>query len=614
MYRLRIKNRLLTSITFIMVLPIGDALAQQAQKKEYANIKPLSGALAGYELAYQENFNGSTLNKADWFYRHANHKLGGGFNRSENVSIVSKDGVGYLNIAYKKDTDYNKDSQADLSGGGVISTKAFGYGYYEARIKFYKGSKGLHESFWNHGLTLNVNETGDTIFSQGVKRDLRPTDNMAIEIDAIELDSYMNLGKTNYWFNKKACDCTPESTAAAFNRFDASYMDLDQWINVGFEWLPGMVKYYINGVERYRYSFTTPSYAAMEVWLTALANTLWYKGEPLPDASMKVDYFRYYHKPMYANLIGNYSFEFGSKATETVSNWIIYDGLYDNEKTDGCRVVYDGTAYHGKGYLQQDGKSAVPYIASKYQLDYIPNSTYKLTAWIKRSAGMQKATMEVWQPGAKTRSISIPPATEWTKITLDNIIVGSNTATVVFNTTGAEGEWLKIDKVELFDNTLKNPTTQWPLILQELEEGYSESGPFRGSFNFSPHEGGIWGNAVKGYNGSSVRMSNGSAGLFAQWSPVIEARGSYDLYIYRPVSKDADPNAKIEIKYDGGTAVKFLDYTQGEPGWVFLGNYKFTQGKDNYVRNYINTKGKKIIADAIAITPTGEKAPALQAR
>ncbi|MCD0472333.1 hypothetical protein [Flavobacterium sp. JAS] len=612
MNRIRIGKRLLSGITLIMLLPIGEVLAQEAGKKDITHSKSLSGALAGYQLAYEDDFNGNSLNKADWFYRHGNKKLGGGFNRSENVSIVSKDGVGYLDIAYKKDTDYNNDGVADLSGGGVISTKAFGYGYYEARIKFYKGSKGLHESFWNHGLALNVNDTGDMIFSEAVKRDLRPTDNVAIEIDAIELDSYMNLGKTNYWFNKKACDCTSESTAAAFNRFDASYMDLDQWINVGFEWLPGMVKYYINGVERYRYSFTTPSYAAMEVWLTALANTLWFKGEPLPDASMKVDYFRYYHKPTYANLIGNNSFEFDGAATETVRNWIIYDGIYDNEKTDGCRVVYDGTAYEGKGYLQQDGKSSVPYIASKYQLDYIPNSTYKLTAWIKRSAGMQKATMEVLQPGAKTLSVNIPPATQWTKITLENITVGSNTATVVFNTTGADGEWLKIDKVELFDMTVKNPVKQWPLIVQELEDGYSESGPFRGSFNFSPHEGGIWGNAVKGYNSSSIRMSNGDAGLFAQWSPVIPAKGNYDVYIYKPVSKDADSNAKIEIKYDGGTTVKYLDYTAGQAGWVFLGNYKFTEGKTNYIRNYVNTKDKKILADAIAVTPTGEKAPTLE--
>jgi len=594
-----------------MLSPVAQVLAQETGKGMIKDAKPLSGTLAGYQLAYEENFDRNSLNKSGWFYRHADRKLGGGFNRKENVSVVTKDGVGYLDIAYKKDTDYNKDGVADLSGGGVISTKAFGYGYYEARIKFYKGSKGLHESFWNHGLALSVNETGDTVFSEGAKRDLRPTDNVAIEIDAIELDSYMNFGKTNYWFNKKACDCTPESTAAAFNRFDASYMDLDQWINVGFEWLPGMVKYYINGVERYRYSFTTPSYAAMEVWLTALANTLWYKGEPLPDASMKVDYFRYYHKPIYANLIGNYSFEFDGVATETVRNWIIYDGIYNNEKTDGCRVVYDGTAYDGKGYLQQDGKSAVPYIASKYQLDYIPNSTYRLTAWVKRSAGMKKATMEVSQPGAKPFSVSIPPATNWTKITLDNIIVRSNTATVAFTTTGTNGEWLKIDKVELFDKAVENPAKQWPIIVQELEEGYSESGPFRGSFNFSPHEGGVWGNAVKGYNNSSVRMSNGEGGLFAQWLPDIPAKRNYDVYIYKPISKDADSNAKIEIKYDGGVAVKYLDYTIGKPGWVFLGNYKFIAGKTSYIRNYANTKGKKILADAIAVTLSGGKAPTL---
>ncbi|WP_316837286.1 hypothetical protein [Pedobacter nutrimenti] len=612
MYRFRIGPLLLSVGMLMMLLPVGQVFAQETVKKTVNKSKSLSGALAGYQLAYEEEFNGNALSQSEWFYRHNSQLFAGGFNRKENVSVITKDGVGYLDIAYKKDTDYNKDGVSDLSGGGVISTKTFGYGYYEARIKFYKGSKGLHQSFWNHGLGIDVNETGDTAYSEAAKRDLRPTDNVAIEIDGIELDSYMNYGKTNYWFNKKACDCIPESTAAAFNRFDPAYMDLDGWINVGFEWLPGMVKYYINGVERYRYSFTTPSYAAMEVWLTALANNIWFKGEPLPGASMKVDYFRYYHKPLYANLIGNYSFEFDGRATESVRNWIIYDGIYNNEKTDGCRVVYDGTAYDGKGYLQQDGRSDVPFIASRYELNYIPNGTYTLTAWVKRSEGMKKATMSVLQPGAKSFDLSIPPTNNWTKITLDNIVIKSNTATVEFNTTGADGEWLKLDKVELFDKAVDNPTKKWPVIVNELEHGYSESGPFKGSFNFSPHEGGIWGNAVKGYNNSSVRMSDGSEGLFAQWKLPVQPKGNYDVYIYRAISKDADDHAKIEIKYDGGTAVKYLNYSAAEPGWVFLGNYKFGAEATNYIRNYASAKGKKVIADAVAVTLSGGSPPVSQ--
>lgn len=610
---MKIKFRLL-----LCALPIsgvmtqsGKVFAQNANisrisgDSKTTHLQPLTAISPDYKLAYEENFNNNSLNTADWYYRHIARKHAGGFNRRENVSVVTADGIGYLNIAYKKDKDYDGDGVPDLSGGGVISTKTFGYGYYEARIKFYKGSKGLHESFWTHGLGVSTNETGDTVYNEAAKRDRLPMNNVTTEIDAIELDSYISYGKTNFWFNKKPCDCPAESSAAAFNRFDSSYMNLDEWINVGFEWLPGMIKYYIDGVERYRYSYTTPAYAAMEVWLSALANTLWFKGEPLPDASMKVDYFRYYNKPLYANLIGNYSFEFDGKPSESVNNWIVYDGIYNNEQTDGSRVVYDGTAFEGKGYLQQDGKSTVPYISTSYGMSYIPNGSYKLTAWVKRSRGMKKATMSASNTGAAEIAVNIPPADTWTKITLDNIIVTSNSALVGFTTSGADGEWLKVDNVELYDKSMPNPNKAFPILLQELEPGYSESGTWRGSVNFSPKEGGIWGNAIKGYNGSSVRFSKSSPDIYAQWQPRIPATGSYDVYIYKPVAKDADNNARIEIKHADGIATKYLDYAVGKPGWVLLGTYKLNQGATTCIRNYSNTPGRNTIADAIAITLPG---------
>lgn len=55
----------------------------------------------------------------------------------------------------------------------------------------------------------------------------------------------------------------------------------------------------------------------------------------------------------------------------------------------------------------------------------------------------------------------------------------------------------------------------------------------------------------KGIRTVFVRMSNGTAGIFAQRLPAIPEKHIYHVYIYRPISKDADSSAKIEIKYDG---------------------------------------------------------------
>ncbi|MGO4291609.1 golvesin C-terminal-like domain-containing protein [Chitinophaga sp. RAB17] len=547
---------------------------------------------SGYSLAYAEEFNNNALNTSAWYYRETGNYVGG-YNKRQNVSVVTQDGIGYLNIAYRNDVDWNNDGVNDISGGGAITSKAFGYGYYEARIKFYNGATGLHESFWTHGLGILTGQTLGTEYKEAGKQDLVPTDNQMIEIDAIELDAAMNHGKTNFWLSKVS-----ESTSGAFNRYDASYMNLDEWINVGFEWLPNTVIYYINGIERFRFSHVTPAYAATQVWLSALANTTWSNGgQPGPDASMKVDYFRYYNKPISANLIGNNSFEFGGGvSSEQVINWVVYDGIYNNSTTDGVRVVADGTAYNGSTYLQQDAKSGVPEITTKQLLDYIPNGTYRLTARVKKTPGMVSARMRAFNTGDAEKYVDIPTSAEWTKIALDNIVVTSNKAVIGFSINGPDGETLKVDDVQLYNKQFGIPE-EWSLVIDNMGTGYSESGHWANS-------------SLPGYQGSSTRYSTDGA-AYAQWQPNMPNAAYNDVYIYKVVNPASDPNAKIVIKYNGGTTTKYINYTTGSSGWVFLGKYSFAAGTTGYVRNYNNTSGTSARADAVSFTLPGNPPPAL---
>jgi len=546
-----------------------------------------STAPSGYTLAYEENFNNNLLNPSAWYYRES-EKYAGGFNKKENVSVVTEDGIGYLKIAYANNTDWNNDGANDISSGGVISTKTFGYGYYEARIKFYNGSLGLHESFWAHGMGISTPETKGTEYKEAAKNDLVPTDNKLIEIDGIELDSYMNYGKTNFWFNRKPCNCASESTSSAFNRFDQSYMNLNDWITVGFEWLPNTVIYYIDGVERYRFTHTSPGYTATHAWLTALANEKWSTGgQPLPNSSMKVDYFRFYNKPLSANMVGNYSFEYGGVASEEVIGWVVDDGIYNNSTTDGSRVVYDGTALEGQAYLQQDGKSGGAALTTKHLLNYIPNGTYRLSAWIKKTAGMTTAKMRALNTGSTEKSIDIPTTSSWTKVTIDNIVVSNNQADIGFTTTGGNGESLKVDKIELYDRRFNIPD-EWGILVSDMGPGYSEAGTWSNS-------------SLPGYQNSSSRYSSAS-GQYAQWKPTIPSTGSYKVYIYKIVSANSDPNAKINITHAGGVTTKYVNYTTGSSGWVDLGTYNFNQGIQGYVRTYFNSSGSYARADAAYFT------------
>ena len=591
-YRLGLLFALLTTISCDKDFPLTDP-STESQKMPAGSTKRMglqaSAVPGGYTLVYADEFNNNTLSPSAWYYRESNY-YAGGYSKRENVSVVTQDGIGYLDIAFRDDRDWNNDGVNDISSGGTITSKAFGYGYYEARIKFFKGTTGLHESFCTHGLGFFTGQTLGTEYKEAAKKDLVPTDNQMLEIDAIELDAAQNHGKTNFWMAY-----VDESTSGAFNRYDESYMDLDQWINVGFEWLPNTIIYYIDGVERFRYTHQTPAYHATEVWLSALANNKWSTpGHPEPGASMKVDYFRYYNKPIAANLIGNTSFEFGAKASTHVTSWTVYDNIYDNATTDGAEVVYDGTAYHGNGYLKMSAKSSVPILTTKQLLSYIPNGTYRLSAWVKKTSGLTSARMRVLDTGAPDRYVNIPTTAQWTRIILDNVVVTDNKAVVGFSITGSDGETLKIDKVELYNKQFPLPDDLGVLV-EDMGPGYLESGTWLNS-------------NLTGYRGTKTRYS-GTTGAYAQWQPTIPTTGNYDVFIYKVVHASADPNAKIVIKHSGGTTTKYVNYTTGTSGWVSLGTYNFTAGTTGNVRNYRNTNATNIRADAVYFAIPGSVPP-----
>ncbi|MGO4290252.1 golvesin C-terminal-like domain-containing protein [Chitinophaga sp. RAB17] len=555
---------------------------------------------AGYALAFEDNFNNNKLDTTLWYCR-AFSKLASGWNLSENVSVKTVNDTGYLSIKFRKDTDVNSDGQNDFTGGGVISKKTFGYGYYEARIKFYKDTRGLHESFWTHGLGKSFTySSGDDGYAEAAKKDLEPTENTSTEIDCIELDSKANFGFTNFFFNIRPCNCTTDFGSKPHRNYTNSDLNLGNWVTLGFEWLPGMVVYYLDGVEKQRFTYTTPAFAPTSVWLTALAG---YGSDlstpPVPGAEMKVDYFRYYNKPTWGNLVGNYSFEYNKTNSETVNNWIVNDTVYNNENTDGARVVYDGTAQEGAGYLMQDFKANGSALTVKQNLNYLPNGYYKFTAWVKRSSAAGNANMRVLNYGS-ARSIALPVTNTWTQVTLNDIHVTTNKLTLAFTTqNGTGGQFIKVDRVELRDTGFGPPATS-SLIIDNGDPGYTESG--------------LWDNSsLTGYNNTNTRYST-SPGGYAKWTPDIPATGMYDAYIYRIVNPASDGNSTLTVNYAGGTATLFINDTltvSSQSGWVYIGCYPFNEGTTGYVQKTKSTSGAFVRADAVAFTKPGSPLSAL---
>ncbi|WJH33573.1 glycoside hydrolase family 16 protein [Paenibacillus sp. CC-CFT747] len=341
-----------------------------------------------YSLEYEDNFDGGVLNTNDWYYRDSDTVRYGGYSQKENVSVETADNTGYLRIGYSK-WDVNNDGVDDLVGGGVMSKRTFGYGYYEARIKFYNNSQGFHQSFWTTGLGYYTSYSNQYTYNTDATNEQVPWSNSMLEIDAIELDSSYNYGAANFHWHKPSF-----STPTGANKsYSSTYMNLNNWITVAFDWQPGVIIYYIDGVERHRVTYTDTRYAPQEVWLSGLANNNWGSGVPDPNASMKVDYFRYYTKRYPGtNLIGNNGFETIGGSYQIVNNWTEVNGIPGQPDTDESKIITATDAYEGSSYLKHENPSNAYNVTTKQRLDYIPNSTYRLTAWVKSSGAKR------WRP------------------------------------------------------------------------------------------------------------------------------------------------------------------------------------------------------------------------
>ena len=541
--------------------------------------------LTGYLLVYQDEFNLGVLNTNDWYFRAHEVPRLGGYGKKENVSVVTEDGIGMLKVAYTRE-DVDGDGQTDPVGGGVISTTTFGYGYYEARIKFYDEAVGFHQSFWTHGLAKYSTYSADYLYNEDALNDRVPWKNTALEIDGIELDSNYNKGGCNFHWHIPELS-TPDNAHVSFN---ASYMDTDEWVIIGFEWVPGTVVYYVDGVERHRFAYDANDqrFSPQEVWLTGLANNSdWWGGDGYPgsNAAMRVDYFRYYTRLSSGNCVGNSGFESQEAGSSATVGWIAYDGISDNIYTDQSEIRYDdGNAYAGLAYLYHAGKSGAPPMTSRMRLDHIPNGNCKLSAWVKTSGGMAECRMRAWSYGGEERSLNIPFLSDWTRVVIENIDVTTHEIDVGFTTQGPDGQWLYVDEVELIYTDYDDMRGD---VVDNGDSGYSESG--------------IWlDSGLTGYNGSGTRYSNDD-GAYAQWNLDVSQVGEYHVYLYKVVYVNSDSMAEIAVSYDGGQDVHTVDFTSGESGWVYLGTYPFASGSTGYVRTV--RQGNYARADAVLTIP-----------
>ena len=369
--------------------------------------------VAGYTLVHQDEFAGNQVDERQWNYR-LGLRTGvniNGYNTKDAVTV----GDGRLQITCTQTTDNGKLTNA---GGGLISKKRYGYGFYETKCTAYMAGRGVHSAFWQRGMP---NEN-----------------NLLFEIDGFELDSTEHVASHNLYvypsskgFSQVPWPCRA-NVPVAFQA-DGSFIS-------GYDYTPEGVTFYENGIEVARADF--PHYcAAQNVWLTALNGVGKVDPEKFPGTTT-FDYFRYYNKLRPGvNLLPNGDFEYNLDRID------LQEPLaWDETGNRNASQIVTGSGAHGAYWLHQ-GADFEFQISTHQDLDYLLPGTYVCSALVRSTGGQDYARLRVSDFGGVDQSVDIPAATAWTRITIPNIAVTNGHVRIDVESLGKAGQGLDIDDI-----------------------------------------------------------------------------------------------------------------------------------------------------------------------
>ncbi len=521
-----------------------------------------------YNLLYEDHFNGSSINYSDWFER-TGIRLGG-VNLPQNVRVSNS----ILKIDYKYE-DFDNNGSNEYTCGGIISKHNFGYGYYEVKARLYQDTLGLHQSFWNMGSNYNMFDA----YTDLVEQDKMPYYNQVLEIDGFEVDSKKpnEINVNNHIY----------SPVRQFSAKSSIYRNTADWFTMGFEWLDGKINFYYNGdlVKTRNLTGIFDIYAPQNFWLTALATP-----DPIPfggaappsgPAMMEVDYLRYYAKKSNGlNLLGNASFEYnGSPVSPNLQHPVAWIETTSSGYNSSASFV-EASSFSRTGDHRLKHFSNSSYLATTKQiLEYIPNGTYRLTAWVKGSGGQNKAQMRVIDYGGPELNYNIPQTNNWTKIIIDNINLTTNEVVIAFTSNASSGQWILVDDV-----VFENKSTD--IVLDNLDSEFTTIGSW------------LAGTGQPGYFGSDYLYRFTDATAFAKWTPHISEQGDYDIYMRWTSASNRPDNAPVEIMHSSGTSNVTVNQQQNNATWVYLGNYSMSTGGGQHVKLFASDNGYTV-ADAV---------------
>lgn len=359
-----------------------------------------------YELVFSDEFD-TPVNQAMWSYRVGRRTMGtwiNALNLPENVSVTN----GNLVIAAKTEEIKGKK---EYTGGGLISKRNFGYGYYETRSKPFMAGRGVHSAFWQAGGSSRI-----------------------FEIDSYEIDSGSTMACRNLYVHVSPSKYGNEMPWP--HRAHLPFkLDADGWWINAYEYTPEGVVFYENGKVKAKAEFTDLA-AQQVVWLTALNGTGKVDEEKQPGETL-FDYFRFYAKDWPGhNLLPNGNFEYNQdKSLTKPIAWTI------TGDTSACLLV-KGDAPRDS-YALKIGNGQPHRVTLSQTLDFIRNGAYDFSAKIKRTGVQGKAQFSV-----NGEQVDIPVSAEWVAVTRNALQVGDHSARIMLSVEGSTNDLFMVDDIQ----------------------------------------------------------------------------------------------------------------------------------------------------------------------
>lgn len=202
----------------------------------------------GYALVFNDEFNGTSLNRSKWATRfiYGSETLDRlndekqRYRDNDNHSVAN----GILSLTARKANV--GDADAGYESGLIRSLWTGRYGYYEARVKM-PGGLGVWPAFW-----LNSDVSADGRLGWPPEIDIFEFVNNGVE-------DKLNMLHSNVKLNSGATS-TLSYADAAFNKtwtfYAAPFNFNEGWHTVGAEWTPTQVSMFVDGKKIYTRSYT----------------------------------------------------------------------------------------------------------------------------------------------------------------------------------------------------------------------------------------------------------------------------------------------------------------------------------------------------------------------